>query len=62
MCSLLHPKQYAQFKFYLNAACANPDKIDDSFLARLLSLHKELPPGARLLLLAFDSTYDEKEI
>jgi mannonate dehydratase len=60
MRSLLHPKQYAQFKFYLNAACANPDKIDDSFLARLLSLHKELPPGARLLLLAFDYTYDEK--
>jgi uncharacterized protein len=60
MRSLLHPLQYAQFKFYLNAACADPDKVDQSFVTRLLSLHAELPIGSRLLLLAFDYTYDEK--
>ena len=60
MRSIFHPQQFAQFKFYLNAACADPDQVDQSFVTRLLALYRELPHGARLLLLAFDYTYDEK--
>jgi len=60
MRSILHPLQYTQFKFYLNAACTDSGHVDSSFLRRLLELHTELPVGAKLLLLAFDYTYDEK--
>ena len=59
MHSILHPKQYLQFKFYLNAACADAENVDNSFLNHLLTLHKELPQGVRLLLLAFDYSYNE---
>ena len=60
MRSLLHPVQFAQFRFYLNAGCADPDQIDTSYVHQLQALHKQLPQGARLLLLAFDYTYDEQ--
>ena len=59
MRSILHPLQYLQFKFYLNAGCADAENVDNSFLEHLLTLHQELPMGARLLLLAFDYSYDE---
>jgi hypothetical protein len=59
MRSILHPKQYLQFKFYLNAACADAENMNNSFLKHLLTLHKELPQGVRLLLLAFDYSYNE---
>lgn len=60
MQSLLHPLQFAQFRFYLNAACADADRIDTSYVTKLSALHKQLPAGARLLLLAFDHCYDEQ--
>ncbi len=59
MLNVFHVIQYLQFKIYLNAACADPDKADASYLERLLNLHEELPSGSRLLLLAFDYTYDK---
>ncbi len=55
-----HVKQYLQFRFYLNASCSKGDDVDRDFLKRLLALHGELPTGARLVLLAFDYSYDEK--
>ena len=54
-----HLKDFLQFRFYLNAACAGKDTVDYDFLERLLALQKEMPKGARALLLAFDYTYSE---
>lgn len=53
------PWQHTQFQFYLNAACADhASDRDGQFLARLLSLLEEFPPGVRALLLAFDYRHD----
>lgn len=61
MTRLAHPWQYTQFRFYLNAACADHDHDRDGrFLERLLWLLEDFPPGYRLLLLAFDYHYDEQ--
>jgi predicted TIM-barrel fold metal-dependent hydrolase len=47
--------------FFMNAACAGSDegKLDRQMVARLARLADQLPPGAKLMLLAFDFTYDE---
>ncbi len=59
MDSLAHPIQFAQKRFYLNAACAShPGKIDIGYIERLIALQNNLR-NARLLLLAFDYYYDE---
>lgn len=57
--SLLHPIEFGRFRFFLNASCVDPAQADVSYVARLLELRAPLPPGARLLLLAFDYSYDE---
>ena len=55
----LHPLQYAQKKFYLNAGCVNPaaGHTDASYVERLRGLVAEMRPGAKLMLLAFDRNY-----
>ena len=59
--SLLHPLQYAQRQFYLNAACvADSERRSDAYIERLLALHGDFPAGARFMLLAFDQHYDER--
>ena len=58
MRSLLHPVQSAQFYFFTNASCTEPGNVDNSYIQRLIEQHKSMPAGARLLLLAFDYTYD----
>lgn len=59
MRSLFHPIQYAQRKFYLNAACADVESgVDEAFLNRLLRLHDGMAKGSRFMLLAFDYHYD----
>ena len=62
MDSLLNPLQYIQKLFYLNAGCVHnaPGRVDDSFVARLENLMDGFPPGAKLLLLAFDWAHDEQ--
>ena len=61
MRSLFHPVQYTQFLFYTNAACTGSDiNIDELYIQRLVELNKTMPAGSRLMLLAFDYTYDEK--
>jgi predicted TIM-barrel fold metal-dependent hydrolase len=62
MDSLMHPLQFAQRLFYLNAGCAHdaPGQVDRSFVERLHNLVDGLRPGARLLLFAFDRAHDEK--
>ncbi len=59
--SLLHPLQYAQRLFYLNAGCAHqaPGRVDESYIERMHNLIDGLRPGVKLLLLAFDQNYRE---
>ena len=60
MQSLLHPIQYTQFRFYMNAACARvySGSVDKGMVQRLLDLHREFPAGVRFMLLAFDYAYN----
>ena len=60
MQSLFHPIQFTQFRFYLNASCiANDQNIDRGYVDRLLRLHHDFRPGAKLMLLAFEHYHDE---
>jgi mannonate dehydratase len=56
-----HPLQLAQRLFFLNAGCANgaPGQVDRSYVERMRSLLDPMPPGAKLVLLAFDRVYTE---
>jgi mannonate dehydratase len=57
--SLLHPLEFVQKRFYLNAACAErPDSVDQAYITRLLELQEDFRPGGRLMLLAFDFFHD----
>ena len=58
MKSLWHPIQYAQRVFYQNSGCAEREGTADAdYLARLVALHSDLRPGAKLMLLAFEHFY-----
>jgi mannonate dehydratase len=59
MKSLLHPIQFLQRKFYMNAACTQEVHIDQSYVERLLNLVSEFRPGYKLLLYAFEQAHDE---
>jgi predicted TIM-barrel fold metal-dependent hydrolase len=56
MQSVLHPLQYAQRLFYLNAACAHAahGRVDQNFVERMGTLLAAMRRGAKLMLLAFD--------
>jgi mannonate dehydratase len=57
--SPLHPLEFLQKRFYLNAACADrPGAVDEAYVTRLLELQADLRPGGRLMLLAFDYFHD----
>lgn len=59
MMSPLHPMEYLQRLFYLNAGCAHEARgVDDSYIERLHNLMAGLEPGAKLMLLAFDHVHD----
>jgi mannonate dehydratase len=56
-----HPVQYAQFRLYFNAACVSATSgIDQAFVDRVVWSAGAFPDGVKLLLLAFDHTYDEQ--
>jgi mannonate dehydratase len=61
MQSLLHPFQYAQRLFYLNAGCTHeaPGRVDQSYVERMQNLLDGMRPGVKLMLLAFDYSYRE---
>jgi len=61
MMSPLNLRQYAQFRFYLNAACVKHGhhNTDGEFLNRLLRLADDFPTGYRAMILAFDRTHAE---
>jgi len=61
MRSLLHPLQFAQRRFYLNAGCAHdapPNGVDNTYLERMRNLVDGMPQGAKLMLLAFEHFHD----
>lgn len=57
--SIWHPIQYMQHGFYLNAACTDKQRVDKSYVERLRHLVHEFKPGYKLMLFAFEQTYDE---
>jgi len=62
MDSLLNPGEYARRLFFLNAGCAHnaPGKVDQSYIERIENLVAGLARGVKLLLFAFDRTFDGK--
>ncbi|MFZ2268282.1 MAG: amidohydrolase family protein [Azonexus sp.] len=60
--SLLHPLNYAQRLFYMNAGCAHnaPGKVDQAYVARLLNLCDAMPAGFKVMLFAFERFHDGK--
>jgi mannonate dehydratase len=60
MDSLLNPAQYARRLFFLNAGCAHdsPGSVDRAYVQRMLNLMDGLRAGAKLLLFAFERSYD----
>ena len=54
------PLQYAQRLFFLNAGCAHeqPREVDRTYVERMKTLLTGLRPGSKLMLMAFDHTYD----
>lgn len=61
MLSPLHPTEYFQRLFYLNAGCAHqaPGRVDQSYVERLHNLADGMHTGFKLVLLAFERTHDE---
>ncbi len=61
MQSLWNLRLYAQYRFYLNAACVDPARgnVDRDYLARLRELMADFPAGYRAMVMAFDRTHDE---
>jgi mannonate dehydratase len=61
MHSVLNPGQYARRLFFLNAGCAHhaPGSVDRAYVERMRNLVDGLRPGAKLLLFAFERSYDE---
>lgn len=61
MDSTWHPLLKVQKKFYMNASCVDeaPGQLDQSYVARLLSLVEGMKPGFKTMLFAFDWFHDE---
>lgn len=64
MLSPLHPLEYLQRLFYLNAGCAHdaPGQVDQSYVARLENLMDGMPAGCKLMLFAFDHAHDGRGV
>ncbi len=58
MRSLLSPVAYAQRAFFMNAACAEGDGVDEAYVARLAALAGEMRGGTKLMLFAFERAHD----
>ena len=60
--SLLSPAQYARRLFFLNAGCVHnaPGSVDQAYVERMHNLIDGLKPGAKLLLFAFERSFDER--
>jgi mannonate dehydratase len=61
MRNIFNLRLYAQFNFYLNAACIDPGRqqVDQDYVARVGDLIDDFPAGAKAMLMAFDRVHDE---
>ncbi len=61
MQSILQLRLYAQYRFYLNAACVDPalKNVDRDYIVRLRALVNDFPAGYRVMVMAFDHTHNE---
>lgn len=55
------PMGFARRTFFMNAGCVGDDdgRLDQGMVHRLVQLVDRCPPGAKVMLLAFDITHDE---
>ena len=55
-----YPLEYAQRLFYLNAGCTDTanGRVDASYVERMQHLVRELRPGCKLMLMAFEHAHD----
>jgi predicted TIM-barrel fold metal-dependent hydrolase len=62
MGSVLHPREFGQRVFFLNAGCAEAGgkSVDESYIQRMRDLLGVFPSGAKTLLYAFERTFDAK--
>lgn len=59
--SMLHPSRWLQRHFYFNATCVGERRpVDVGVVDRLVEQCREMRPGFRALLLAFDWSRDDK--
>jgi uncharacterized protein len=59
MNSWLHPTLKIQKEFYTNGSCSTENRVDVSYVERLVQLSAEMPPGYKSLLFAFDWFHSE---
>lgn len=61
MSRLRHPQEYVRKKIYINAACMDnsPGRTDASFVERLVAQTREMAPGFKVMMFAFDWARDE---
>lgn len=61
MLSWRYPLKHLQFNFYLDGSCTGGSRhVDDRFVERLHQLMNDLPPGMKIMLLAFDYFHDKQ--
>ncbi len=66
MSSLLNPAEYARRLFFLNAGCAHDAErdggggVDAAYVERMHNLIDGLAPGVKLLLFAFERSFNER--
>ncbi|MDR3213783.1 MAG: amidohydrolase family protein [Azoarcus sp.] len=60
--SLLHPVFYTQRLFYLNGGCVSAEAgtVDENYVRRLALLAKNMRPGFKAMLFAFDWSHDDE--
>ncbi|MEO8384568.1 MAG: amidohydrolase [Betaproteobacteria bacterium] len=60
MQSIWRIRMYAQYRFFLNASCVDPElkNVDRDYLLRLQALLSDFPVGFRAMVMAFDRTHD----
>jgi len=58
MDSWRHPLLNVQKTFYMNGACADPARVDQSVVERLVEMSRDMPIGYKSMLFAFDWTRD----
>ncbi|MDP2247836.1 MAG: amidohydrolase family protein [Nitrosomonadales bacterium] len=60
MDSYQYPILNIQKRFYMNGGCVTQNDIDQSAISRLVALSREMKPGFKAMLYAFDWWHDEQ--